>query len=679
MFQGYFLSDVAKHVKARAALVILIVFSVALCGAQDQQADLTQLSLEQLTKLEVTSVSKKKQKLEDVAAAVYVITQQDIESSGARNIPDLLRMVPGVDVAQNNAHTWAISIRGFGGLFTDKVLVLIDGRSVYTPTSSGVYWDQQNVPLEDIERIEVIRGPGGTIWGANAVNGVINIITKNARDTQRGLVTAATGMNNTADTLLQYGGKVGQAGAYRVFGSYSNLGNQSAADGMPAADGWHNFYGGFRSDWDLSKRDRLTVQGDLTRSIEGQTVSLILSNAAFQQATFNTKLAVSAGNLLERWDRTLSDHSDISLQAYFDRYNRGDDAVSPESRNTFDLDFHHHLAAGSRHDIVWGLGYRVTSDNLPPGFSDIYVPQQRTDNLFSAFLQDEIRITNSVRFTLGSKVEHNAYTGLEYEPGGQLLWTPTRKQAFWLSVARAIRQPARDDTDLQVDIGAFPLNNGGIGVLKLMGDDHDLRAEKLISYQAGYRRQIGKRFSLDAASFLNFYHSLQTAEPGAPFFASNPGPPHLVFPLSFESRAHAQTYGGEIFAGWSPTSRWRISPGYSFIHMVVNPDASSHDTTVAQTSKDTPRHKFSVRSQLALLHNVDWDVALYHVNSTGDGDVPAYNRVDTRVAWRVGEATEFSVVGQNLLSPQHAEFTDAEYLHHTQPKRNVFGKVTWHF
>ncbi|HLJ29533.1 MAG TPA: TonB-dependent receptor [Candidatus Angelobacter sp.] len=677
MIQIYFYSDRARRVCAWAVKGICLLLLGVLGRAQDQHPDLTQLTLEQLSKLEVTSVSRKKQQINDVAAAVYVITQQDIHSSGARNIPDLLRMVPGVDVAQITAHTWAISIRGFGDIFTDKVLVLIDGRSVYTPTTSGVYWDQQDVPLEDIDRIEVIRGPGGTVWGANAVNGVINIITKSAHDTQGGLITAGAGLNETADALLQYGGKVRKAGDYRVLGSYSNSGSQTAADGTPAADGWHNLHLGFRSDWDLSKRDTLTVQGDLLSVSEGLTVSTVLSNASFQQATFNTRVTVGAGNLLERWNRTLSDHSDISLQAYYDGYNRHDPDV-PESRHTFDIDFHHHLAAGARNDIVWGLGYRVTSDDLRPGFSNLYVPQQRTDSLFSVFLQDEIRIINSLRLTLGSKLEHNAYTGLEYEPGVQLTWTPAKKHALWLSVARAIRQPSRSDVNLQVDVATFPLDNGGTGVLRITGDpDQDRRAEVLLSYQLGYRAQISKRFSFDATGFLNRYRHLQTQEPGQPF-AVNPAP-DMVFPLFFDDQAHARTYGGEIFATWNVTSRWRISPSYSFIHMVVNPDASSQDTTVAATVDDTPRHKFAIRSLLRLPHHLDWDVALYHVNSFLNVDTPSYNRVDTRLAWCLGETTEFSVVGQNLLSPRHAEFPDAFYVNHTLVKRSAYAKVTWRF
>jgi iron complex outermembrane receptor protein len=658
------------------ALLALLAVSA---GAQtpSRPPDLTVMSLEDLMNVEVTSVSKKEQKLSQAAAAVYVITQEDIRRSGATSIPDVLRMAPGVDVAQIDGHIWAISIRGFGDRFTDKVLVLIDGRTVYTPTNSGVNWDQQNVPLEDIERIEVIRGPGGTVWGANAVNGVINIITKSAKATRGGLVTAAAGTNGNAQGLIQYGGVIGPKGSYRVFGNYVNTGNTTAADGTPAPDNWHTSQGGFRTDWDLSRRDALTVQGDLMGTHAGETDSETFFNALPLQATVNSKTTVGAGNILGRWTRTLSPNSDISVQAYYDAYKRYEEG-GLENRKTFDLDFHHHFAAGSRHDIVWGLGYRVTSDDLAPQFSVMYTPQQRTDHLFSAFIQDEIKLTNSLWLTLGSKIEHNGYTGREFEPSSQLVWTPTKRQTIWISVARAIRQPARADTDIQIAAAAFPVDNGNFALLELFGDPQR-EAERLLAYQVGYRAQVNKRLSFDVAGFSNFYSNVQTVESGDPFFSATPGPPHLVFPLTFNEEAHAWTYGGEVFANWNVTNRWRISPGYAFIHMNAHANPASNDTTVGGLGGNTPHHKFEIRSVLNLPHNLDLDCAFYHVGSLPTAGVSTYNRFDSRLGWRVGEHTEFSVAGQNLLTPRHSEFSDAFGLNHTQVKRSVYGKITWRF
>ena len=357
--------------------------------------DLTQFSLEDLMNVQVTSVSKREQKLSKAGAAVYVINQEDIRRSGATNIPDLLRMVPGVHVAQMNTHTWAISIRGFTDKYGDKVLVMIDGRSVYTPLTSGVNWDQQDVPLEDIDRIEVIRGPGGTVWGANAVNGVINIITKSSKATPGGLISAGAGSQEAAQGLVQYGGRIGAKGAYRVFGDYTNLGNSPAPTAQAVTDGWHKSHAGFRSDWELSPKDTMTVQGDLFQSREAQTIDTLFTNDLPREEIFDDQITVGAGNVLGRWDHTLLNGSGTSLQVYYDHYDRVERGLG-ETRNTVDVDFQHHLTLGSRNNIVWGAGYRVTSDNITPGYAIRYQPARRTDNLFSAFVQDEIRLTPSL-------------------------------------------------------------------------------------------------------------------------------------------------------------------------------------------------------------------------------------------------------------------------------------------
>jgi len=639
-----------------------------------QAQDLTQLSLEELVNTRVTSVSKKEQDVLRVAAAIFVITQEDIRSSGATNIPDLLRMVPGVDVAQLDANVWAISIRGFNDRFGDKVLVLVDNRSVYTPTSSGVYWDQLDVPLEDIDRIEVIRGPGGTVWGANAVNGIINIITKHSDATKGGLLAADAGSNEAAQALIQYGGKVRRVGSYRVFGKYSNVGSLTIPDGPEGADGWHILHTGFRSDLDLTPRDTLAVEGDLLSTSEGETISVVLANALPQQATFNSRTNVGAGDLLARWNRTFSSRSDISLQAYYDKYDRHEQG-GLEERTTFDLDFQHHLAIGSRNNVVWGLGYRVTSDELGAKYSKSYVPPQRTDNLFSAFFQDEIKIVNSLSFTLGSKVEHNAYTGFEFEPSAQLAWTLPRRQEIWASAARAIRQPARADTAIRIDVSTVTFDDGSFGVVQVIGDPHR-EAEELIGYQLGYRAQVNNVLSFDIASFFNVYHHLQTDDAGMPFLSGTP--PHTVFPLISGDHAHARTYGAEAFANWNLTTRWRLSPGYSFIRMNVQPDLSSQDTGVAGDAGDTPRHKFEIRSRLRLPWNLEWDGTLYYVSALPDQGVVAYERLDTRLGWKVGESGEISLVGQNLLTPRHSEFGDDTPLH-TQPQRSIYGKAVWRF
>lgn len=663
---------------------ICISLALGLCvpipGPAQTARDLTQLDLADLMNVEVTSVSKREQKVSTAGAAIYVISQEDIGRSGATSIPDLLRMVPGIHVAQINAHTWAISIRGFTDKYGDKVLVMIDGRSVYTPLTSGVNWDQQDVPLEDIERIEVIRGPGGTMWGANAVNGVINIITKSARATQGGLISAAAGSQEAGRGLVQYGGQIGGKGAYRVLGDYANLGNALAPRGETVADGWHKAHAGFRSDWELSPKDALTVQGDLFQSREGQTIDTLLIKDLPREAILDDWISVGAGNVLGRWDHTLSNGSGTSLQVYYDGYDRRERGLD-EIRQTVDVDFEHHLTLGSRNNIVWGGGYRVTSDDLTPGYAIRYVPDKRTDSLFSTFVQDEIKLAPRLWLTLGTKLEHNSYTGFEYEPSGQLVWNLTDRQTLWASGSRAIRQPARADFNIRADVAIVPLDNGGLGVVELTGNPNR-KAERLYDFEVGYRAQATQRLSLDIATFSSHYYGLQTNEPGNPFLTTNPGPTYLVIPIIFADDAHAHNYGAEVFANWSVTHRWKISPGYSFLQMHVAGDPSSQDPAAGAIANESPKHQFQIRSFVNLTRNLDWETSVFQVGRLtdgGNGSTPGYTRLDSRLGWYVGEFLEFSIVGQNLLSPAHAEYHDAFSILHTLAERSVFCKVTWRF
>src|SRR5579872_3784701 len=585
------------------ALAAGMAISVLAQSAPDR--DLTQFSLEDLMNVQVTSVSKKEQKLAKTGAAIFVITQEDIRRSGATSIPDLLRIVPGVHVAQMNAHTWIVSIRGFTDRYGDKVLVMLDGRSVYSPLNSSVNWDQLDVPLEDIERIEVIRGPGGTVWGANAVNGVINIITKSSQATPGGLARAGVGSQDAAQGLLQYGGAIGAKGAYRVFGDYTNLGNSPAPASQAVTDGWHKSHAGFRSDWELTPNDTLMAQGDLFQSREAQTMNTLFSNDLPRRAILDDQITAAAGNFLGRWNHRLRDGSGTSLQVYYDHYDRVEAGLG-EIRNTVDVDFQHHLTLGLRNNIVWGGDYRITSDNLTPGYATRYEPARRTDHLFGTFVQDEITLTPSLSLTLGTKLEHNSYTGFEYEPSGQLVWNRTNRQTFWVAASRAIRQPSRANFYLETDIATFTLPNGGFGVVELTGDSGLQKAQRLYDFEAGYRDQLSKRLSLDLTIFSSDYHGLRTTETGVPFITTDPAPSHLVEPLFLDDQAHAHNYGTEIFANWNATPRWRISPGYSFLQMHVAGDPASRDPSAGAIANDSPKHQFQMRSALNITRRWEW-------------------------------------------------------------------------
>jgi iron complex outermembrane receptor protein len=638
--------------------------------------DLTVVSLEDLMDIQVTSVSKKERSLSRTGAAVFVITRSDIRHSGMRNIPDLLRMAPGVEVARIDANTWAISIRGFNERYSTSVLVLVDGRSVYNPAFSGAYWDQQDVPLEDIERIEVIRGPGGTVWGANAVNGVINIITRSSQDTQGGLITAGTGSEESASGLVQYGGMAGKSGHYRVFGRYFKIESSTALDGSYAADGWHGSHAGFRSDWTLSTRDTLTVQGDLFGASEGQTISTLFSNQLPDVRTFDDKVRVGSGNILGRWEHKFANGSDSSLQVYFDRVRRIDQALNV--LKTGDFDFQYHFRAGKRHDIVAGAGYRLIDQTYREGYGMDFGDGHRRDSLVNTFVQDEVSLTPSVSLILGSKVEHNDYTGMEFEPSAQLVWSPSARNAVWASASQAIRQPSWLDTESRLDAATFPLYGGGFALLQLLGS-HAMEAERLSDLEAGYRTRPTKRLSLDLTVFRSHFSGLQSAEPDTPYFTSNPAPPHLVLPKVFHNLAFATNYGGEVFATWNATGRWQISPGFSFLQMKIGLAPSSRDTSTQAAVDQSPKHQAQVRSTLDLPHGLEWDISAYFVGGLRYGPVPSYTRLDSRVGWRPGESLEFSVAGQNLLTPAHIESADGLQVHVTQVERSVVGRVTWRF
>jgi iron complex outermembrane recepter protein len=656
--------------------VVVVLLSVPSPAQNSNPLDLTQVSLEDLLKIQITSVSKKEQALSKAGAAVFVITQEDIRRSGATNIPDVLRMVPGLNVAQMSTSTWAISIRGFNDVFADKVLVLIDGRSVYNPITSGVSWDQQDVVLEDIERIEVIRGPGGTVWGANAVSGVINIITKSAKNTKGGMVSAGGGSVTNANGFAQYGGSIGANGSYRVFGKSFDIDSSTLPGGGSAQDGWQSVHGGFRSDWDVSARDTVTVQGDLQEGREGQNMTTVIPAALPLELTFTDRFSTSGGDILARWNHKLVNGSEMSLQIY-DDHSSTFSLGSRDRQNTVDLDFQDHMALGSRQDIVWGFGSRVADLSLGAGWSIVYVPASRTDLLLSTFFQDELKITSALSLTIGSKFEHNDYTGFEFEPSAQLVWNPTARQSWWLSAARAVRQPDAVDASIRDEAATFPTGPDSFGLVDVIGNPSQ-SVERLNDFEAGYRVQTTARLSVDAAVFLNFYHDLRTAEELQPYFVASPDPPHLVVPAVFEDTGNAHAYGGELFVNWNPTNRWRISSGYSRLDLVIAKNPANVDSEIGDTGGGTPQQQFQVRSALNLPHRFEWDSSLGYVGRLTAG-IPAYTRVDTRFGWRTGEHLNFSVVGQNLLSPRHAEFPSDVGLNYTLVSRSVFAKITWKF
>ena len=638
--------------------------------------DLAHANLEDLMNLTVTSVSKREQPLARTAAAVVVIRAEDIRQSGAISLPDVLRMVPGVDVEQIDANSWAVSIRGFSSRYTNKVLVLIDGRTVYTPSFSGVYWEHLDMPLENIERIEVIRGPGATVWGANAVNGVISIITKSSKNTSGGTLVTGGGSQTNSLAVAQYGGNLGTTGSYRAFGKEFSIGNSALGNGSPAYDHWLRLHAGFRSDWNPGSRDSLMVEGDLfaNESNESRWNGFLPSPNG---PVFNQHTDATGGNLLARWDHRLAGGSETSLQTYYDSYRRTDLGV-PETLRTFNLDFQDHLTPGNRNEIVWGLGYRVSSSALAPGYWVAMIPPSMTDQLFSAFLQDEIRVAGPLWLTVGSKVEHNAYTGFEVEPSLRIAWAPPdSRYTLWAAASRAIRQPARLDTTVRVDLETVPIAPGVIEIVQAYGNPH-VKAEDLRDYELGYRQEFSKAVSLDIDAFLSFYHNLETAEP-QPLVVVPGSPVHVIAPLQFGNMGRAVDYGGELSVNWNVSRRWRIGPGYAYLHSALRQGPASMAMASGGLTGEFPQNMLTVRSALNVTGKVEFDQSLYYTTRLPDGSVRGHARLDLRLARRLGERSEISVVGQNLLRPRTWEYGTFWCVVGTQAERSVYGQLTWRF
>jgi len=651
----------------------LVPSQAAMSADAEASEPLKQLTLAELGNVEVTTASKEPEAVWKTPAAIFVITQEDIRRSGATNIPEALRLAPGVEVAQADGDHWSISIRGFGAVLASKLLVLIDGRSVYTPLFAGVYWQVQNTPLEDIERIEVIRGPGGTIWGANAVDGIINIITKNSKDTHGAMVAVGGGSLNQGMGTVRYGGGNNQGFNYRVYGMGFTNGPEFHADGRNFDD-WRTRQAGFRTDWDKGLRDTVTFQGDIYNETAGETTQYALYSPP-SQVTVDGNAQLTGGNLLARWKRVLSDKSDFQFQAYFDRTNHFEPEFG-ETRSTFDVDFLDHLTLPGQQTFLWGLGARWSPSNLLQTVPTLdFLPHQITDEIYSGFAQDEIEFLNhKLSFTLGSKFEHNNYSGFEVQPSARLLWNRTPHEAIWASATRAVRTPSRIDEDIQINFFAtdtpFPIFFRASG-------NRQFLSEELIAYEVGYRTLVLSHVYLDIAAFYNDYNDLYSFQVGAPFFELTPPPPHAILPLLTSNGIHGSTAGFEVAPSWKPVSTWELKVAYSYLNMDLENKLTSNDpTSVAGYEGSTPRNQIVLQSLVDLPKKLEFDQSYRYVSALAAQGVESYHTANVRFSWHPTDQLELSVVGQNLLQPHYAQFGgDAGPL--VGIRRGVYGKVVW--
>jgi iron complex outermembrane recepter protein len=658
----------------RVVLLVAAALLSATATAMEQETSagvinmLKSLSIADLSKIEVTSVSRTTESLGSAAAAIAVVTEQDIRRSGATSVPEALRGLPGIYVGKRNSNSWAVSSRGFSSINSEKLLVLSDTRSIYTPLFSGVQWDVQNYIMADIERIEVIRGPGATQWGSNSVNGVINITTKNARDTQGLFLEGRGGSEEHAALAVRNGGRLGERGHYRVFGQYvdrgtSELGNPSSPDD------WHMAHAGFRTDWEAGTADAVTLQGAWYDGTVGQ-IGPAINIVGRPGPTPPLRAQLNGGNLLGRWRRVLEAGSSFEFRAYYDRTHR-DDPSFLDDLDTIDLDFQHQFVLPAQR-LTWGLNYRWTLNrNRGKGLFAVDPPRSR-DELFSGFLQDQIAIHDALHLTLGTKVEHNDFSGFEIQPSARLAWEMPHAQTLWAAVSRAVRVPTRLERDIAIEITAPGADPAG----RLLGN-RDFDSEKLVAYELGYRRQVSPHLSVDVAAFLNRYRGLASLELGTPFTAPEDG--RTVYPVINENLTDGRAAGVDALVHFAPAERWRLTASYSFLDMNISP--RGQDLNRGQfVDGSTPRHQLGLRSAVDV-GPLQVDAFLRRIGAirrdpqitTGEG-IPGYTELDLRVA-RQWKQIEFAVTLQNLLHDEHLEFGPP--AHRGGIERSVHASVVW--
>lgn len=663
------------------------------------------LDLKEVLSLEITSVSKKPQTLSQAAAAAFVITSDDIRRSGATSIPDVLRMAPGIQVGQISSNAWAVSARGLDGRFTNKLLVLMDGRSLYTPTYSGVYWDVQDTILADIERIEIIRGPGASLWGANAVNGVINIITKSAAATQGGLASVRLGDEEKQSVALRYGGQLGESGHWRIYAKGSER-DESVIEALGSAghDQWRQNRIGFRTDFATGSHDAFTVQGDAYRGRSGESTVLNFLTPPYN-ALMGTTQKVSGGNLLGRWQREISATDSFTLQGYIDHADRDWPAHLTDERTIFDVDFQFRTKRFDGHDLVVGAGYRQANDRIANSVTGIpptalpYVTFLQTEakrKLSSVFIQDDITLSpNKLILTLGTKLEHNDYTGTEHQPNARLLWTPNDGTTVWGAVARAVRTPSRLDGGGLVNQTVLPPLSfrNPLPLPALLQGYGEVGSETLRAYEVGWKQRFSPSVSVDLAMYYNDYDELRTGrfvspvcQPSGLPVASGcflfPGQAYVVQPVAAGNMATGHSQGFELAADWRAMANLKFQLALSQFSMTIKEQGNAFST---DREGSVPKQQLSLRTAWNPRADTDIDLWLRHVGRVVDlGEsiipIPAYTELDLRLAFRPLKNVEVSLVGRNLLKKRHAEFvSEALDVPPMLVERSVYGQVNWKF
>jgi iron complex outermembrane receptor protein len=660
-----------------AALAVWTIGGAVGARAADV-VDLFELSPEQLFDATVVLTSRSEGSVWDSAAATYVLSNADIRRSGATSIPEALRLVPGVQVARINGVGWAISIRGFNNALANKLLVLIDGREVYDPLFSGVYWDILDTVLEDVERIEVVRGSGASLWGANAVNGVVNIVTKTAAETQGGLVSAMAGNIERGALTARIGGALGDSAHWRIYGKVFDRAEQTTPSGLDAEDEWRAWRGGFRVDAAATSSDTITVQGEVYRSDSGQ---LRATPQLVPPATpvMREQIDAEGGFVLTRWTREFDNDSRLTTQLNFDVAVR-DQLTLRDERVTADLDVQYELPEMGAHNTIVGARYRNTNAEFTPTPIIFTTHAARRDELLSAFVQDEIALDpDHWRLTLGVKVEHNDYTGAELQPNARLQWVDGERQTVWASVARAVRTPTALEHEFTALLGVIPPGPPPLLPLPVtieLRPNEAFESEEVIAYEAGYRRRWTDNVEMDVAAFFNEYDGLGTASARDPEVILTP-PAHVALPVLLTNMTTAEAMGVETVLNWNATSDLLLSANYSYLELELDgpPEGEAFDAEAAEGR--APRNQAGLRAQWDASRRLELDGGLFYVDELPDYDIDSYVRVDARLGWGLTDELEFELVGQNLFEESHREFGAVNEINAALIERSIFGRLTW--
>jgi iron complex outermembrane receptor protein len=631
----------ARTASYSLGLFVATILAAAPARAKVAEADsIADMSLEQLSDVIVTSVSRQQERLSSTAASVFIISAGDIRRSGAQSLPEALRLAPNLQVAQVDARNWAITARGFNSPFANKLLVLIDGRSVYTPLFSGVFWDAQDVVLEDVERIEVISGPGATIWGANAVNGVINVITRSSADTQGGQFSYAGGSRDQ-NGAARYGGQLANGGSYRVYGKYQQMDDTVSAGGLNTRTGMHRSQAGFRADWNLQD-DSLSVFGDGYQGQLGQFNAL--------------PVHISGVNLQGRYLRKLGPDANLRLQIILDHTERNQPGQFAERLSTLDLEAQHDLRLNASNVLTWGGGYRNSRDRVDSLTGVAFLPGQLDLSWANLFAQNEYAVTPDLKLTAGAKVEHNHYTGAEYLPSLRLAWTPDPSQLLWSSLARTVRAPSRFDRDLHSPGAPVPVGGRRVYVL---GASPDFESEVARVLELGYRAQPIAALSWSATAYYSRYQQLRTLEP-------QPGTASALY--VFGNGAEGSSRGIELWGRWLATPAWRLDAGLVAQRVQQHLLPGSRDVTAifGLLTNDPSRH-WLLRTSHDLNDRNTLELTLRYVSALPHPAVPAYYELDGQWMWQPHPNLDVALIGRNLLHRSHPEFGPA-------PNRSVMER-----